>query len=65
MIEIYDDFFEVTFLRPSYYDKNYGTYDLSQNKVNRTQKKLTTIQSNILYLIRDDPNITQKDMAEN
>ena len=37
----YDDFFEVTFLRPSYYDKNYGTYDLSQNKMNDKQEKLS------------------------
>ena len=28
----YDDFFEVNFLRPSYYDKDYGTYDLSKKK---------------------------------
>ena len=31
----YDDFFEASFFRPSYYDKNYGTYDLS----NKNQKK--------------------------
>ena len=25
----YDKFFEASFLKPSYYDKDYGTYDLT------------------------------------
>lgn len=55
----YDDFFEVNFLRPSYYDKDYGTYDLSKKK-----EKLNNTQEKILELIKKDASITQKEMAE-
>ena len=60
----YDDFFEVTFLRPSYYDKNYGTYDLSQNKMNDKKEKLSKTQTEILELIKEDSSITQKEMSK-
>lgn len=60
----YDDFFEVTFLRPSYYDKNYGTYDLSQNKMNNKQEKLSKTQTEILELIKENSSITQKEMSK-
>lgn len=60
----YDDFFEVTFLRPSYYDKDYGTYDLSQNKNNNYQEKLNKTQIKIIELIKENANITQKEMSE-
>ena len=58
----YDEFFEASFLRPSYYDKNYGTYDLSKkdNKIS----KLNNTQIQMINLIRDNPCITQKEMAE-
>ena len=62
----YDGFFEVDFLRPSYYDKNYGTYDLAnknQNKLNDYQKSLSKIQQKILNIIIERPNITQSDIA--
>lgn len=55
----YDNFFEVNFLRPSYYDKDYGTYDLSKKK-----EKLNNTQEKILELIQKDASITQKEMAE-
>ena len=58
----YDEFFEASFLRPSYYDKNYGTYDLSK-KDNKTSK-LNNTQIQMINLIRDNPSITQKEMAE-
>lgn len=59
----YDDFFEVSFLRPSYYDNNYGTYDLSK-KDNEKITKLNNTQTQIINLIRDNPSITQKEMSE-
>lgn len=59
----YDDFFEVSFLRPSYYDNNYGTYDLSK-KDNEKITKLNNTQIQIINLIRDNPSITQKEMSE-
>ena len=58
----YDEFFEASFLRPSYYDKNYGTYDLSK-KDNKTSK-LNNTQIQMINLIKDNPSITQKEMAE-
>ena len=58
----YDEFFEASFLRPSYYDKNYGTYDLAK-KDNKTSK-LNNTQIQMINLIRDNPSITQKEMAE-
>ena len=54
----YDGFFEVVLLRPSYYDKNYGTYDLAkkdQNKLNDYQKSLSKIQQKILNIIVEKP----------
>ncbi len=59
----YDEFFEVSFLRPSYYDNNYGTYDLSK-KDNEKITKLNNTQTQIINLIRDNPSITQKEMSE-
>lgn len=59
----YDEFFEVSFLRPSYYDNNYGTYDLSK-KDNEKIIKLNNTQTQIINLIRDNPSITQKEMSE-
>ena len=56
----YDDFFEVSFLRPSYYDNNYGTYDLSK-KDNEKITKLNNTQTQIINLIRDNPSINVKD----
>ena len=63
----YDGFFEVNFLRPSYYDKNYGTYDLSnknQNKENDYKIPLSKIQQEILNIIIEKPNVTQSDIAK-
>ena len=59
----YDEFFEVSFLRASYYDNNYGTYDLSK-KDNEKITKLNNTQTQIINLIRDNPSITQKEMSE-
>ena len=45
----YDEFFEASFLGPSYYDKNYWTYDLykkdtvSKERLNNTKKTNTWI----------------------
>lgn len=58
----YDEFFEASFLRPSYYDKNYGTYDLS--KKDNKSSKLNNTQIKMISLIKDNPSITQKEMAE-
>ncbi|MEI3395077.1 MAG: ATP-binding protein [Clostridia bacterium] len=58
----YDEFFEASFLRPSYYDKNYGTYDLS--KKDNKSSKLNNTQIQMINLIKDNPSITQKEMAE-
>lgn len=63
----YDEFFEASFLRPSYYDKNYGTYDLSnknQNKVNNYKIPLSNIQQEILNIIIEKPNATQSNIAK-
>ena len=64
----YDDyFFDANFLRPSYYDEYYGTYDLSKgnkNNVNKINVNLNKTQVKILELIRKNPEITQKEMAE-
>lgn len=63
----YDNFFEVNFLRPSYYDENYGTYDLSnktQNKVNNYKIPLSKIEQEIINIIIESPNITQTDIAK-
>ncbi|MBR0351105.1 MAG: winged helix-turn-helix transcriptional regulator, partial [Clostridia bacterium] len=59
----YDGFFEVVLLRPSYYDKNYGTYDLAKKDIIE-KEKLNNTQIQILSLIKDNPSITQKEMAE-
>ena len=59
-----DNFFEVDFLRPSYYDKNYGTYDLSFQKDNLLKEELNKTQIKILNLIKSNPNITQREMAD-
>lgn len=59
----YDNFFEVSFLRPSYYDKNYGTYDLSSKKENLSKEELNKTQRKILNLIKSNPSITQREMA--
>lgn len=62
----YDDFFEASFFRPSYYDKNYGTYDLSnknQKKFNNNELSLSKIQQEIINIIIEQPNITQSDIA--
>lgn len=61
----YDDyFFDANFQRPSYYDENYGTYDLSKNNKNKLKQNLNKTQVKILDLIRKNPEITQKEMAE-
>lgn len=60
----YDEFFEVTFFRPSYYDKDYGTYDLSKNKVYKKQERLSKLQNKMLKLIIANSNITQTEMAK-
>ena len=63
----YDEFFEATFLRPSYYDKNYGTYDLANkntNKVNNYKIPLSKLQQEIVNIIIEKPNITQVDIAK-
>ena len=63
----YDEFFEASFLRPSYYDKNYGTYDLSnknQNKEINYKIPLSKIQQEILNIIIEKPNVTQSDIAK-
>ncbi len=61
----YDDyFFDANFQRPSYYDENYGTYDLSKNNKNKLKQNLNKTQIKILQLIRKNPEITQKEMAE-
>ena len=63
----YDEFFEATFLRPSYYDKNYGTYDLankSTNQVNNYKNTLSKLQQRILNEIIEKPNVTQVDIAK-
>ncbi len=59
----YDEFFEASFLRPSYYDKNYGTYDLSK-KDTASKERLNNTQKQILELIKENSSITQKEMAE-
>ena len=59
----YDEFFEATFLRPSYYDKNYGTYDLASKNDNLLKKELNKTQIKILDLIKNNPSITQREMA--
>lgn len=62
---IYDDyFFDANFQRPSYYDENYGTYDLSKNNKNNLKQNLNKTQVKILELIRKNLEITQKEMAE-
>lgn len=58
----YDEFFEASFLRPSYYDKNYGTYDLSK-KDNSIEKQLNATQLKMIELIKSNPRITQENMA--
>lgn len=58
----YDEFFEASFLRPSYYDKNYGTYDLSK-KDNGIEKQLNATQLKMIELIKSNPRITQENMA--
>lgn len=63
----YDEFFEASFLRLSYYDKNYGTYDLSnknQKKFNNNEFPLSKIQQEIINIIIEQPNITQSDIAK-
>ena len=63
----YDEFFESNFLRPSYYDKNYGTYDLSNknpNKVNNYKIPLSKLQQEIVNIILEKPNVTQTDIAK-
>ncbi len=61
----YDNyFFDANFQRPSYYDENYGTYDLSKNNKNKLKQNLNKTQVKILELIRKNPEITQKEMAE-
>ena len=58
----YDEFFEVTFLRPSYYDKNYGTYDLANKKEpNNYENQLSDVQKKIIN-IRElkDKNILER-----
>lgn len=45
-----DNFFEVDFLRPSYYDKNYGTYDLLSQKDNFLKEELNKTQIKILKM---------------
>ena len=59
----YDDFFEVNFLRPSYYDKDYGTYDLSKKKES-IKERLNKTQVRILELIKENASITQREMAQ-
>ena len=62
-----DNFFEVDFLRPSYYDKNYGTYDLANknpNKVNNYKISLSKLQQEIVNIIIEKPNVTQADIAK-
>lgn len=59
----YDEFFEATFLRPSYYDKNYGTYDLASQKDNLFKEELNKTQIKILDLIKNNPSITQREIA--
>lgn len=59
----YDNFFEVEFLRPSYYDKDYGTYDLASQKDNLSNENLNKTQIKILNLIKSNPSITQREMA--
>lgn len=61
----YDEFFEASFLRPSYYDKNYGTYDLaSKKKVNNNEIQLSKIQQQIINIIIEKPNVTQLEIAK-
>ena len=63
----YDDFFETIFLRPSYYDKNYGTYDLSNktlNQVNNYIFPLTKLQQEIVNILLEKSNLTQADIAK-
>lgn len=61
----YDEFFEVTFLRPSYYDKNYGTYDLANKKEpNNYENQLSDVQKKIINIVIENPTITQLDIAE-
>lgn len=61
----YDTFFEVSFLRPSFYDKNYGTYDLSMKKDTLVNYDLNKTQIKMLELISENPKITTKEMANN
>ena len=54
-------------LRPSYYNKNYGTYDLANkniNKVNNYKIPLSKLQQEIVNIIIEKPNITQVDIAK-
>ncbi len=58
---MYDEFFEVNLLRASYYDKNYGTYDLSKSDYDKVD--LSKEQLKILEMIKLNKNITQKQMS--
>lgn len=64
----YDGFFEVDFLRPSYYDRNYGTYDLmlheEEEMYNPYNVLLNNTQLKILNLIAQKPNITQREISK-
>lgn len=62
-----DEFFETKFLRPSYYDKDYGTYDLAKQKyykVNDSAIILTNLQSEIVNIIKENSRVTQAEIAE-
>lgn len=59
----YDEFFEANFLRPSYYDENYGTYDLA-NKNYEYKMSINKIQQEIINIIEQAPNTTQIDIAK-
>ena len=59
----YDEFFEVNFFRPSYYDKEYGTYDLSKFQ-NSSEYILNNTQRKMLEIIRKNPSVTKKEIAE-
>ena len=48
----YDNFFEVTFSRPSYYDENYGKYDLS-NKENYEKEDIKIEENEIEKIIKE------------
>lgn len=53
MVEVYDDRISiVTFSRPSYYDENYGKYDLS-NKENYEKEDIKIEENEIEKIIKE------------